>query len=52
MAVAEWKGRKEGHSHALHGSERGEECMQHRNGKGACRVQGENEESALLTKQG
>ena len=27
--MAEWKGRKEGHSHALHGDEWGEECMGH-----------------------
>ena len=29
MAVAEWKGRKKEHSHALHGDEWGEECMRH-----------------------
>ena len=29
MAVAEWKRRGEEHSHALHGYEWGEECMQH-----------------------
>ena len=39
------------HSHALHRSEKGEECMWHRDGKGARRAQGESEESALLTKR-
>ena len=29
MAVAEWKKKKRGHSHALHGDEKGEECMRH-----------------------
>ena len=27
--VAEWKRRKEVHSHALHGDEESEECMRH-----------------------
>ena len=29
MAVAEWKKKKRRHSHALHGDEKGEECMRH-----------------------
>ena len=36
MVVAEWKQRKEEHSHALHGDERNEECMRH-----GCEMKGE-----------